>query len=127
MSLQVPFGVATEADQALYIDADAIVLCDLERLWDTFDAPASSSAWGPDPRALIAAAQDGPHAMYPTPYSGDVTRGGAGRKPTGPMYPRGINAGEAAGLPTVLVGGRSESAGAATFGPLRPPPTQAFS
>ena len=88
---QIPFVVAPEADVALYIDADSIVMCDLEELWDSFtNGPAADRTkpglrlgWGGE-EAMIAAAQDGPHAMYPTPYE---------KKSTAAMFPRGINAG----------------------------------
>lgn len=113
--MQVPFSVAREADVALYLDADAIVLCDLEELWDSFTGGAAADkstrgmrkGWG-GTEAMFAVAQDGPHEMYPTPYGGDPRRGGHGRKPTAAMYPRGINAGVCALSVCVVATGEAQ-------------------
>ena len=82
--LKTPFiSALTNLSRMLYIDADAVVSCDLEQLWDV-----EFARWKPG--AIFAAALEQAHSNYPTPYW-SVRSDPKMRKPS--FYEGGMNAG----------------------------------
>ena len=83
MRLKLPFLAALEGvDKLLFIDYDAVVLCDLGLLWDGF------ASWPAG--AAIGAAEEAAHAGFPSHYRPLYPRGAA-KLPT--AYASGMNAG----------------------------------
>ena len=61
--LRLPFikGPLAAADRVIYIDMDAVVKCDLERLWEEQFAAM-------DEQQMLGFSEESPHAYYPSSY-----------------------------------------------------------
>lgn len=88
--LRLPFvrGALAAAPGVLYVDFDAVALCDLEAMWEE-ELRGRLGAAAP---AFIAVSEEAPHGGYPTAYRPDPP--GGRRHPT--KFESGLNAGVAA-------------------------------
>jgi hypothetical protein len=104
--LKVPFvgGALLGTDRVIYADMDAVVNCDLERLWEeefaamdaAAAAAAAAAAGGSDAAAgrqlpLFSFTEESPHRFYPSAYLEDPSSPSAVKFPT--KYVTGMNAG----------------------------------